>query len=131
MYRYQIITLVDITRSRASRNDPDRLKVGQQNNFDTLIQIIGLRANVFIVEDPIVESGRLPLPFQGKSKYWTFTFEVEHEHIFEKDCDPVRLLVMDLNGVPIITGLDDDANIWPSVFKTNVTDFNTVVKKCK
>jgi len=52
MARYQVITLVDITRTHASRYETDKIKLGQQANFNALQQAIGLRSNFVFIADP-------------------------------------------------------------------------------
>ena len=128
MPRYEITTLIDITRPNISRSESDRLKVGQQSNFNSLIQAIGLRSNVDWIKDPIVLDGRLPEPFQGKSNHWQWQFEVEREQVFQKGDNPVGLLIDDLHGVPVITSLTETAEIKPAAFQTKGNAINTIVK---
>jgi hypothetical protein len=125
MPRYQIITLVDITRSQAHRSETDRIKVGQQANFNSLIQAIGIRANPSWYQDPKMHTGRLPLPLTGKCNHWTWEFDIERDDIYKKDDDPVALLKEDLHGVPIIDQLNNSADIHPSAFQTEGKNPNT------
>ena len=118
MPRYQIVTLVDITRSNPSRSETDQYLLGQQANFNTLLQSIGLRSNVEWTTDPVETAGSLPYPLEGKANYWTWTFEVEREEVFAKDNNPVGLLLDDLHGVPIIDQLNNSVDIDPPVFQT-------------
>lgn len=125
MPRYQIVTLVDITRTNPTRSETDQHLLGQQANFNTLLQSIGLRSNVEWTVDPTECKGILPHPLEGKANYWTWTFEVEREEVFTKDEDPVGLLLDDLHGVPIIGQLNNSVDIDPPVFqaqgpKTNI-----------
>jgi hypothetical protein len=118
MPRYQIVTLVDITRTNPTRSETDQHLLGQQANFNTLLQSIGLRSNVEWSIDPVESAGSLPFPLEGKANYWTWTFEVEREEVFTKDEDPVGLLLDDLHGVPIIGQLNNSVDIDPPVFQT-------------
>lgn len=118
MKKYKIITLVDITRSGASRSETDRIKIGQQANFNSLIQGIGMRSNVDWTADPKVTDGRLPNGIDGKSRFWVWTFYCEREDVFLKDDDPVGLLKDDLNGIPIVDRLNNIADITPACFIT-------------
>lgn len=124
MARYKIITLVDITRSNPSRNETDKLKLGQQANFNSLLQAIGLRANVYWDVDPKRNTGSLPLPLVGKAIHWTWEFDVELEDVFKKEQDSVGLLKEDLHGVPIINQLNNSADIHPSAFQTQGENTN-------
>jgi len=119
MPRYKIKTSVDITRSNVDRADPDQIRQGQQSNFNTLLQGIGMRANVEWTYNP----SRSMLETDGKVAYWLWEFTVEREDVFLSDDDPVGLLKQDLHGVPIIKNLTEtetfpkacfliDKNIW-------------------
>ena len=127
--RYQIITLVDITKTNPPRGTTDPTKLGQQSNYNTLIQTIGLRANIDNSIDPQMTNGRLPDPFTGKGAYWTFIFETERDDIFAKDADPIGLLKDDLNSVPVVIGLKDTVNFKLPVFQTDGKLVNTHIEQ--
>lgn len=127
MARYQIITLVDITRSNAPRSETNRLKQGQQANFNSLIQAIGMRSNIDWSKDPTMDTGRIPHQ-TGKANHWVWEFETERDLVFFKsDADPVGHLLDDLNGVPIISQLNNSVDLDPAVFKTKGNSPNTWV----
>jgi hypothetical protein len=128
MARYELITLVDITRSNATRTETDKIKIGQQANFNSLVQAIGLRANVSWHTDPKMINGALPLPFEGKANYWVWQFETERTDEFLKEEDPVGLLLDDLHGVPIVPLLNNNVDIDPACFLTR-TKLNVWVTK--
>ena len=128
MARYEIITLIDITRSNATRSETDKVKIGQQANFNSLIQAIGLRANVSWHTDPKMTNGTLPSPFKGKAAYWIWQFETERTDEFLKDDDPVGFLLDDLHGVPVVPLLNNTADIDPACFLTK-NKLNTWVTK--
>ena len=107
MNRYRVVTYVDITRSNPDRECKDELLLGQQNNFNTLIQAIGLRSNIFWDTDPEFINNK-----------WIWHFEVESDDIFNDGLDPVGLLLQDLNSVPIVSNLTNPVAIYPAVFKT-------------
>jgi hypothetical protein len=129
MPRYQIVTLVDITRTNPTRSETDQHLLGQQANFNTLLQSIGLRSNVEWTVDPTECKGILPHPLEGKANYWTWTFEVERDQVFTKDGDPVGLLLDDLHGVPIISQLNNSVDIDPPVFQTQGPNSNIWVSE--
>jgi hypothetical protein len=118
MPRYQIVTLIDITRTNPTRAETDQYLLAQQANFNTLLQSIGLRSNVEWAVDPVESLGSLPYPLEGKANYWTWTFEVERDQVFAKDGNPVGLLLDDLHGVPVIGQLNNSVDIDPAVFQT-------------
>jgi hypothetical protein len=124
MPRYRIITLIDITRTNAGKLDPSDLKIKQQQNFNSLRQAIELRSNVSWATDPREFKGALPAPLEGKATHWIWEFDVEREDTFLKNSDPVGLLLDDLNGVPIIDGLNNTAIIDPAAFQTRGPNTN-------
>jgi hypothetical protein len=128
MPRYQIITLVDITRTNPTRSETDSVKLGQQANFNSLIQAIGLRANVEWSRDPIKNTGLLPYPADGKATHWVWDFEVERDLVFQKDNDPVGLLKDDVDGVPVVNRLNNSEDIEPAVFQIN-NNINTWISQ--
>ena len=96
---YCLYTLVDITASGQykSRNDLERL---QQQNFDTVMQTIGLAGNVYFDHAP------KPIPadiFGNKDQTcWYFEWTMEIEHLFEVDGDELSRLKDLFEYVPFI-----------------------------
>ena len=129
MPRYQIVTLVDITRTNTARSETDRYLLAQQANFNTLVQSIGLRSNVEWTVDPRECTGVLPHPLTGKANHWIWMFEVERDQVFAKDGNPVGLLLDDLHGVPIISQLNNSIDINPAVFQTHGPNTNIWVSE--
>jgi hypothetical protein len=129
MARYQIVTLVDITRSQPTREETDKIKLGQQANFNSLVQAIGMRSNVTWHRDPTKHTGRLPEPASGKATHWTWEFDCERDQVFLKDKDPVGLLKFDLDGVPIVAGLGDSIELAPACFFSQGDRINTWIRE--
>ena len=127
MQTYEIITLVDITRSNASRSETDPILKGQQANFNTLIQSIGMRSNVTWKQDPVSKDQLLPIEGRGKIKHWIWQFECERDDVFNDGKDPVGLLLDDLNGVPIIELLTEVYDLTPPAVLTKGERPNTWV----
>lgn len=128
MARYKITTLVDITRSNPGRTETDQIKLGQQSNFNSLIQAIGLRANPEWRIDPKMHSGQLPEPFDGKATYWTWEFDCERDDVFLYKDNPAGLLIDDLHGVPVLSELKNSADITPAAFQTINGNANTYIE---
>jgi hypothetical protein len=129
MPRYQLVTLVDITRTNPTRSETDQYRLGQQANFNTLLQSIGLRSNVTWDTDPKELTGVLPHPFNGKANHWIWQFEVERDDVFTKDGDPVGLLLEDLHGVPVVDQLNNSVELIPAVFQTQGPNSNIWVSE--
>ena len=117
MHRYRITTTVDITRTKPDRHSQDELAHAQQQNFNTLLQGIELRANVFWDTDPVF-----------KGKHWIWHFDVEAEDIFRDGTDPVGLLKYDLHNIPVIGNLTNPVAVYPPAFRTLDKDTNTWIE---
>ena len=128
MERFRIITFIDITRTNASRSEIDPKKIGQQANFNSFLQTINLRANIYWNRDPVKKDGSLPWPIEGKAVYWIWEFETERDELFYKDGDSVRLLIEDLDRVPIIANLENSVDIDPAAIRTSGKYQNTWVQ---
>lgn len=125
MARYEIITLVDITRADPDKRESDSFKVSQQANFNSLLQAIGLRSNVTWIRDPKKYIGSLPNDIEGKAAHWIWEFDCEREDVFLKDNDPCGLLKDDIHGVPIIDQLENSTDLSPAAFQTRNGNQNT------
>lgn len=86
----------------------------QQRNLETLMQLIGLRTQVDNLTTPERRDGR-----------WEFEFTTDVADVYGTADDPVSVLRMDAEGVPMITTLDNgeimatalvtsgpDQNVW-------------------
>lgn len=111
---YCLHTLVDITATGhyKSRNDLERL---QQQNFDTVIQTIGLAGNVYYEKSP----SAIPATIFGNDKQtcWYFEWRMEIEHLFEVDGDELARLKDLFEYVPFIVGLSETVQFERPMFK--------------
>lgn len=96
-YAGQLIT--DIQSWNRSRN--------QQRNWETLTQLISMRAQIFELLEPI-RSGNT----------WSFEFVVETPDVFGSADDPVAVLRADADGIPMINNLDNQIEL-PSILITS------------
>ena len=124
MQRFTVYTLIDITETKKYRHTHDD-SVGkyQQQNFLSLVQTIGMRANPLYMSSPTIEetdvsSYSFGNSFKGKHKVWSFSFSIEYDDAFNDGTTPFGLLAKDLHFVPIIVGLDETAEFTHSVFDT-------------
>jgi hypothetical protein len=115
--KFRMQTLVDITQTQ-SRRHQDMLRYSQQQNFLTVIQVIGLRANPQILSEnnslQDISSIGFGSKFKGKKQLWTLDFAFESE-----DVHSVEFLKLDFDLVPVITGLKEDAKIPKPTFLTH------------
>lgn len=121
---YKLYTLIDITHTGQYRNEPgkedDRWR---EQNFNTVLQTLGIRANIQYFQKPIVTevAGNL-VGFNTDEviRLWRFDFRTEQEHLYESKGDPVGYLKQDFHLVPYISGLSELMEQEYAVF--NVTD---------
>jgi hypothetical protein len=117
-----IQTLVDITETGV-RKGPDKLAVGQQTNWDTLIQVIGLRANPEPQQGNManvdVSDYKFGKTYTGKHNVWTYEFWLPEGSVSIAD------LENDFDLVPYIADLDETIASTMHVFLTkNVENCN-------
>lgn len=123
--RLKLYTLVDITETGARRGEEPTL-VSQQQNFLTVLQTIGLRANPSYEYSPSVESMspnkvELGTNYKGKHKVWEFSFDIEYGEI------DIETLNDDFNFIPVIAGLDETAKFEDNIFSTKDTSKRNIV----
>jgi hypothetical protein len=127
---YKLITLVDITATGQYRHEHGRQKeLNQQQNFDTVLQTLGLRGNVYYTVKPTV------IDATGKSqgftvnktvKMWVFEWQMEIDYLFEKAGDPIHWLKHDFDLIPIIPNLDESIVLKRPMFSTSGPDANII-----
>jgi hypothetical protein len=127
---YKLYTLVDITHTGQYRNEPGKQKERwQEQNFNTVLQTLGIRSNVtFKIGPTLVEvKGRL-VGFDTDDiiRVWRFDFYTELDNVYEKESDPVGLLKDDFMLVPYINGLNESMEQQYAVFTTEEPGSNIV-----
>lgn len=118
-HRIACFTLFDITKTgilnRARPGDDIEdvnawyRKRNTQSNFDTIVQVISLRAQPDIVTDPkklYTKFDHLKFGYTYKESnevpYWSFDFEVQHPSVFEDGLEDLGHLYRDSHSVPMI-----------------------------
>lgn len=103
---FELKTLVDITNTNARRGVDPKL-IQQQDNFNTVMNTIGLRVNVDIITvDSKIEDVSELFPWtNAKERVWTFLFEVEYAEALNID-----MLTSDFDIIPVNVGLDETAS---------------------
>ena len=81
----------------------------QQRNWETIMQIVSLRAQ------PVAVSMT-----QVTSNVWQFDFEVETSGVYSNTADPDNLdvLLAECNGVPMVVGLNEESNLNPKLISS-------------
>ena len=108
---YKLYTLVDITHTGQHRNEPGKESLRwKEQNFQTVIQTLGIRSNISYTNTPIASevNGRL-VGFNTDKiiRVWRFDFSTDREHVYELNDNPVGALIEDFTLVPYISGLDE------------------------
>lgn len=119
-HRLACYTLFDITKTgvlNRARPGDDVSDVNQwyinrntQCNFDTILQIISLRAQPDIETDPEIitmkfdESTKFGVKYIDNKEHnvWGFTFSVNYPAVFEDGINPLGYLYKDCEHVPMI-----------------------------
>lgn len=112
---YSCLTLFDIT---------------DQRNWDTMVQIISMRAQPILLRKPKVVQADLSFysfgsSYSGLAKIWTFEFGIEARGAFKEGEDPVFALMQDSVMVPMTIGLSETTEIDPACIITNSELRNT------
>lgn len=122
---FTVYTLVDVTATGVTRLTSDNeIQRNQQRNWETLLQVISMKAQPVHVEGPVcteldvgyLEFGEM---FEGRHKVWVTCIGVEHVDLFLKDEDPVAGLKEDFEQVPVVSGLSETARFMLPIFYTH------------
>lgn len=122
---FQLSTLVDITATGVIRNTGEQeLERNQQRNFETVLQVLGLRTQPHIIRWPtyeIIPAGSVGFMFgemytQEPQQTWTFYFSADYPGAYSDAISPVGNLLKDFEEVPVITGLNETARFMLPIF---------------
>lgn len=146
-----VFTLFDITKTGvlkvyngeipAFMDDADQLvrnrtewdqSRNQQRNWEVIMQIISMRAQPIMLENPvkvadykIAELG-MGSALGTKQTVWITSFATDHADVYATASDPVGTLKQESMYVPMITGLKETARFNQSCIITQGTEINTV-----
>jgi hypothetical protein len=146
-----IYTLFDITRTGVLKNytpdipafidDADQLvrnqaewnrSRNQQRNFETLMQIISLRAQPIMLENPKIftvqsfDQMGFGSAIQGGQTVWMVSFATEHTDVYSDASTALGLLVSECHNIPMITGLTETFLPNSQFIQTSGINTNTV-----
>jgi hypothetical protein len=117
---YKLYTLVDITHTSEYRlREDNNHRRWQEQNFNTVIQTLGLRSNVSFHDAPVtVEIKGSALGFNTDEivRIWRFDFSTDKPDLYDYQGDPVELLREDFELVPYIDGLNESMEQNYAVF---------------
>lgn len=131
---YKLYTTVDITHTGQHRNEPGKETARwKEQNFQTVIQTLGIRANVSYTHNPEaidMKGSLVGLATDKIIKVWRFDFYTERDHLFEDEsADPIGYLKTDFDLIPYISGLDECMTQNYDVFVTGGPSRNIVFYK--
>lgn len=113
MMKYELYTLVDITSTGVYHGEGN-LKKYQQQNFNTVIQTIGLCGNIYFDSPPRI----IPTDKFGKNvkECWYFEWTMEIPDVFLRDENPIALLPEVFKFVPYIPNLTEKSYFPMAIF---------------
>jgi hypothetical protein len=121
---FQLLTLVDITATGVTRAaEGKELERNQQRNFETVLQVLGLRTQPqirhwptvldFTEEDVRFFFGEM---YTGPQRVWKMDFSADHPGAYALGDEPLANLEKDFEQVPVITGLRETARFILPIF---------------
>ena len=121
LYRYVGYTLVDITKTNILVPYP-QFERNQQRNWETVTQVLSLRAQLLELEylgvvDEDLELYSFGVDYTGIHKVWAFEFAVDRDNVYSFDCDRYGTLKDDFKIAPIITGLTETISLTRPLFE--------------
>jgi hypothetical protein len=127
---YVLYTTIDISHTGQFRYEPGKeLLHKEEQNFQTVLQTLGMRANIAYDNPPkLMKTVGNLLGFNTDKiiKVWTFEFYTERDYLFELNNDPVGYLIEDFDAVPYIAGLDESVEQNYPVFVT-AGDYRNII----
>lgn len=106
--RFRVVDLPFQDESGAEINDQATWTRGrnQQRNWETLLQILGLRTQPMEIQTP-----------QRQGSEWVFEFSVESEGVYGQgsSIDPFAGLKNDAQDIPMLTGLTEIGEMQPRI----------------
>lgn len=120
-HTYRGYTLVDITNTGVTKFSKEQEQArNQQRNWETIVQILNMRTQIFRVGQTIRENQNLKDYkfgdiYTGEQRVWEFEFDVEFVSVIP---------LGDFEQVPIITGLDETVKPNMNLFFTQGSNKN-------
>lgn len=116
-------TLIDITETKIIRGDSKERN--QQRNWESVLQVLGLRTQPIITRGPAKITAPINLDngpkikifgdfYQGTHDLWYFWFTSDRDDVYS-----IKQLEEDFEQVPVILGLDETARFMLPIFHTN------------
>lgn len=132
LHRYCGYTLVDITQTGVLSIEPQH-KRNQQRNWETVNQILSLRAQLLNVKylgfyDEELTNHSFGINYTGFHRVWQFEFSVDRDGLYNVDHDRYSTLKDDFMTTPVILNLDETAKPPLPLFYASGPDKNIYFK---
>lgn len=122
--RFRLKTLVDITPTNEYRKSS--FESSQQANYNTVINVLGLRANplFYSIKEQDLDLNGLGFGsnYRGEKHMWILDFEIE-----QTGAHNLNAMNEDFHLVPIITGLGESVQINNNMFITKDEQFKNII----
>jgi hypothetical protein len=110
-FRINQLPFIDQSGKKIANHSDWNFSRNQQRNWETIMQMISLRAQPTIIEYPDV-----------KDLAWEFVFEVESSGVYSSNgqLDDYGELLKECNGIPMITGLTEQLPLLPQLMANGI-----------
>lgn len=129
MQYYTAYTLVDVTPTGiTSAKSKNNFAYNQQQNYNTLVQSIGLRTQLYDINVTSIEAQDVVElcfgnQFKGLHTVWQIDFATEHTDVYRKHNNYVHFLEQDCEGVAFVSNLNETVNFSENCFETIRPEF--------
>ena len=127
---YKLYTTVDISHTGQYKYEVGKEHLQwKEQNFNTVLQTLGLRANIAYDTGPTVFQAQGNLYGFNTAiviPIWLFEFSTPFDDVYKKNNNPIGLLLEDFELVPFISGLDEPMTQNYNVFVTEGASKNII-----
>ena len=114
---YNVFTLVDITDTNESNPKGGTKTYKQAQNLNSLIQCLSMRSQplypkVSVLTDQDLNDYDFGMEFTGTATVWHMRFTCEIENAWQRNDDRVYYAILDVDNVPIYSGLNESINVF-------------------
>lgn len=120
---YTVYSLVDITDTGMNNPKGGTLEFKQAQNLNSLMQVVGMRAQpqnvrVTILEQAAMSKYEFGTSFKGKKTVWQLTFSTDVQGAWSSMDGRTTHLINDCHNVPVYTSLNEAIKLDPEIFNT-------------
>jgi hypothetical protein len=122
--QFTAYTLVDITETNVfNSRTSDTKSYNQQQNLNTLLQLIGMRSqpiNIYVtaLSTQDLVNFSFGKQFSGLHTVWKLSFTSEHTDVYKHNEDTVYFLKEDSDGAAFVSKLNETVKFKRSTFET-------------